>query len=414
MDFLPDSAQYSCYNQVEFYNKVVVTFYNLNMPLNRLKLTSVDYGYGTWFEADNLRNVKLIQEINPISTEISINTVDFVLDIKTDKEFLFQKKQPLEIYFNGELKATTFVRNFKRKSKNLWDIQTDDYIGLLDGVYFYGGLYSSKKAVDILTEIFEVAKVPYVVDDIFEDELVTGYIPYTTCRQALMQVAFAIQAAVDTSNSDIVKIFALDNTTSQSVPLSRIMQGQSFQDEESITGVELTAHAYTPISNIVKVYDAKESGIGENVFVKFSEPLHDLSITNGEIVDFGTNYAVINADSGCQLNGQKYDHATRTKRKNNPLVLANDIPKIVAIENATLISASNIDKVLEKCYNYLVITNQVNLDIVENKNNDPVNVGDLINVETEYSGDVNGRVIKQSFNLNGGIIIKKTTMRGTI
>jgi ribosomal protein L13 len=142
--------------------------------------------------------------------------------------------------------------------------------------------------------------------------------------------------------------------------------------------------------------------------------MHDLSISNGQIVSFGANYAIINADDGCVLVGKKYEHKQITKRKTNPLTLTTDTENIVSVKNATLVSSNNVDKLLEKCYNYLVITNQVNLDIVENKNNDPVNVGDLINVETEYSGDVNGRVIKQSFNLNGGIIIKKTTMRGTI
>jgi hypothetical protein len=41
----------------------------------------------------------------------------------------------------------------------------------------------------------------------------------------------------------------------------------------------------------------------------------------------------------------------------------------------------------------------------------PVNVGDLIEVETEYLGNIQGRAIKQTFNLNGGIIIKDTVVR---
>jgi hypothetical protein len=41
----------------------------------------------------------------------------------------------------------------------------------------------------------------------------------------------------------------------------------------------------------------------------------------------------------------------------------------------------------------------------------PVNVGDRIAVETEYLGNIDGTVTKQTFNLNGNIIVKKTTMR---
>ena len=116
-EFNPDSAFYFCRNQVENYNKIVITFYSLNMPKNRLKLRVIDYGYGTFFYGDELRNIKLIQELDPISSEITINTCDFTLDSKTDMEYSFQAKQPLSVYFNGQLRATSFVKSSKRKAK---------------------------------------------------------------------------------------------------------------------------------------------------------------------------------------------------------------------------------------------------------------------------------------------------------
>ena len=347
-EFFPDSAQYFCQRFIENYDELNITFYRINMPFNRLKLSVIDYGRGTEFYGDELRNVKLIQEIDPISSEISINTADFTLDSKSGDNYLFQKKQPLSVYFNGELKATTFVKSAKRQAKFLWQVQSEDYIGLLDSIPYYGGIYTNAYAVNIIEDIFSIAKIPYTVESDFSDVRVTGHIPYTTCRDALMQVAFAIQAVVDTSNADRVKIYALETDVKQTIPLNRIMQGQNFSDDETVTGVEVTAHAYKPISETLEAYDASESGTGTDIFVKFSEPLHSLTITNGTIVSRGTNYAVINANAGCVLMGKKYDHNTQTKRKHNPLVLASEIEKIVAVENATLVSVNNIDNVLEK------------------------------------------------------------------
>lgn len=439
-EFTPDNAFYFCRKQVENYNNVVITFYSLNMPKNRLKLRVIDYGYGTFFYGDELRGVKLIQEIDPISTQISINTADFTLDSKSDMEYSFQQKQPLSVFFNGELKATTFVKKSTRKAKRLWNIQSEDYIGLLDSIPYDGGIYTNKNAVELLTDIFTVAKVPYIIDEVFANAVVTGYIPFTTCRDALMQVAFAIQAVVDTSNSEVVKVFALEEDVKQTVPLNRIMQGQNFADDETVTGVEVTVHTYKTIIETVDVYDATESGTGTNIFVKFSEPLHDLSITNGEIVSSGTNYAVINANTGCILQGQQYEHTTQTRRKNNPVVLASEVEKIVAVDKATLVSQYNIDNVLEKCYNWLIKTNSTNLKIVEGKHvqygdyikygekkygtikygekypnivtyDEDVNVGENINAETEYLGVVSGRLIKQSFNLNGNIVVKEAVLK---
>lgn len=447
-DFYPDSAFYFCRNKVDLYNKVVITFYSMNMPHNRLKLRSIDYGYGTIFLGNELRNVRLIQEVDPISSQISINPADFVLDSKRDIEYSFQEKQPLSVYFNGQLKATTFVKKSKRKSKRLWNIQSEDYVGLLDSIPYYGGIYTNKNAVDLLNDIFTVAKVPYSINDVFVDAVVTGYIPFTTCRDALMQVAFAIQAVVDTSNSDVVNVYALDNNITQTIPLNRIRQGQNFADEETVTGVEVAVHSYKAINETVDAYDATESGTGQNIFVKFSEPLHDLEIIgdgsfavdeNGNELKH-TNYAVINANENCVLTGQKYEHTTQTRRKNNPVVLSSDIEKVVAIEKATLVSKYNVDNVLEKCYNYLVRTKTVNLSIIEGKHvsysgsaiygtvkygeakygetglhsveyDKPVNVGEMIEAETEYLGNVSGRIIKQTFNLNGGIIVKEAVLR---
>lgn len=439
-EFTPNNAFYFCRNFVENYNKVVITFYSLNMPKNRLKLRVIDYGYGTFFYGDELRNVKLIQEIDPISSQISINTADFTLDSKTDMEYSFQAKQPLSVFFNGELKATTFVKKSNRKAKFLWQVQSEDYIGLLDSIPYYGGIYTNANAVSILSDIFTVAKVPYSIDEAFTDATVTGYIPYTTCRDALMQVAFAIQAVVDTSNSEVVKVFALENDIKQTIPLNRIMQGQNFTDDETVTGVEVAVHTYKPITETIDAYDETESGTGENIFVKFSEPLHDLTISNGEIVSSGTNFAIINANSGCLLQGQQYEHTTQTRRKNNPVVLASEIEKIVSVENATLVSLHNIDNVIEKCYNWLIKTNATNLKIVEGKHvqygdyvkygkkkygtfkygekypnvvtyDEPVDIGENIKAETEYLGVVSGRIIKQSFNLNGNIIIKEAVLK---
>lgn len=446
-EFIPDNAFYFCRKQVENYNKVVITFYSLNMPKNRLKLRVIDYGYGTFFYGDELRNVKLIQEIDPISTQISINTADFTLDSRSDMEYSFQQKQPLSIFFNGELKATTFVKKSTRKAKRLWSIQSEDYIGLLDSIPYYGGIYTNKNAVELLSDIFTTAKVPYNIEDVFANSVVTGYIPFTTCRDALMQVAFAIQAVVDTSNSDVVKVFALEEEVKQTVPLNRIMQGQNFADDETVTGVEVAVHTYKPITETMDVYDATESGTGQNILVKFSEPLHDLSITKGSFAvdDKGnelkhTNYAVINANANCILRGQKYEHTTRTRRQDNPVISAGEIEKVVAVDKATLVSQHNIDNVLEKCYNCLIKTNSTNLKIVEGKHvkygdyikygekkygtfkygeknpnliiyDNAVNVGENINAETEYLGVVSGRLIKQSFNLNGNIIVKEAVLK---
>ena len=440
VNFTPDSAFYFCQNQVENYNKIVITFNAINMPQNRLRLRGIDYGYGTMFYGDELRRVKLIQEIDPISSEISINTADFMLD-SDNIEYNFQKKQPLSIFFYGILRATTFVKSSKRKARFLWEVQSEDYIGIMAETPFMGGMYTDKNAVELMEEIFDLAKVPYIISEDFANLTVSGYISYTNCREALMQVAFAIMAVVDTSNSAKVNVYKLDTTPTQTIPLDRIMQGQNFDEGNRVTAVEVVAHAYKPSQERVEAYSAAKSGTGQNIFVRFTEPLHSLAIWQGDIIEYDDNYAIISTNhNDCYLEGYKYEHTTTSHRRNNPIVLATDKENVITIDQATLISANNVDNVLENCYNWIIRTDTTNLKIVEGKTviengkvkygqkkygtfkygdeipptiiyDEPVNVGETIRAETEYKGVVEGIAIKQTYNLNGNIIIKDTVMR---
>lgn len=445
-NYTPDKAFYFCQNWVENYNKLIITFYSINMPYNRLKLRVIDYGYGTFFYGDELRNVTLIQEIDPISTQISINTVDFVLDSKSDMVYSFQAKQPLSVYYNGELKATAFVKSSKRKARTLWEMKCEDYIGLMDSIPYPGGMYENHNSYELIEHIFSVAKIPCKIDENFRDVTVTGYIEYSTCREALMQVAFAVQAVVDTSNSEVVKVFRGNDETTQEVPLNRIMQGQNFKDEETVTDVSIMVHSYVPKEeipeNAINVYNALEDGVGQNIYVRFPEPLFGLYTNGGgEILEYNSNYAIVNVTSKYfRLSGYGYEHYTKTVSKKNPLVLASEIKKSVVIKDATLVSDANVNAVLDKCYNWLTKTHTTNLDIVEGKHvqygdyikygnikygewpykhkypniisyDKVVNVGDVISAETEYLGVVTGRLIKQKYKLTGNVVIKEAVLR---
>lgn len=440
----PDSAFYFVENYVDLYNKIVVIFTQLNMPNARLRLRAIDYGYGTIFYGEELRSVNLIQEIDPISSQISINVCDFTFNSKNDMNYTFQKKQPLEIYYNGYLRATTFVTSANRKAKRLWEIKSEDYIGLMEDVPFFGGVYKNKNAVELLQEIFAVAKVPYNIDDGLENELINGHIKYTNCREALMQVAFAIGAVVDTSNSNTVNVYVLDESISQTIPLRRIYQGQSFDYSDTVTSVELVAHIYEETNETVELYGSLDEDVGvvgEEVFVKFSDPVFLLTLEGGTMIDSSANHAHFIVNQGfVLLTAKKYKHIEQKKALKNKFIRGTDIEKIVSINNATLINPLNVDNILEKCYNYSTRTQSTNLDIVEGKTvtggeivrysqakygtikygqrlpqivtyDAPVNVGETITAETEYLGDVTGIIIKESFNLNGGIIIKEAVLK---
>ena len=139
--------------------------------------------------------------------------------------------------------------------------------------------------------------------------------------------------------------------------------------------------------------------------------MHDLTISTGRIIESGSNYAIISANSDSVLTGKKYDHSKTIYRKENPFVLATDLDNVVSIEDATLVSSENVDNILLSCYNYLVNTEQTKMKIIDGTKDQNTTVGDLISYETEYLGNKQGRIIKQSFALVGGMLVKDSVVR---
>ena len=418
-EFAPDKTEYFCAHAVELFNKVIIVFKGLNLPQNRLTLRAIDFGAILAFDGTEIKSAAVLQQIDPLGAEIAIDTCDFTISAKRDIDYLFEKSQPLKISFDNQLLQTATAAKITQKGFRQFAIHAEDYIGLLDSTPYEGGIYSDANAVELMQDIFAAAHVPYDIADDFAAATVTGYIPYGTCRTALTQIAFAIGATVSTAYSDKVRVFALDATSTQTIPAERIRQGQSFDTEARVTAVSIQSHAYTPSTETVELFDASSDGEGDGINIIFDEPVHSLSIANGEIVSSTANNAIINAQAGCTLHGKKYKHTTTSKTRKNPLVLATDEENVISIKGATLINYNNVDTVLDKCYNYYTTRRKkTTMTIIEGKHesesgivSDPaVKVGDTITYATQHSGTLSGTVLRQSYSLNGGILAKETTL----
>lgn len=142
------------------------------------------------------------------------------------------------------------------------------------------------------------------------------------------------------------------------------------------------------------------------------------------------------------MSGSQYEHTEHIESYTNPVVSASEKENVSSITSATLVSPSNVKSVLENCYNWLSRVDGTNLKIIIGKDvkreshtvkwgekawgtfkwggtvvnetvtdQKDVNLGEVIETETEYLGNVSGRLIQQSFNLNGNIIVKESILK---
>lgn len=436
-DFTPNSALYFCQKTVEYYNKIVITFNSLNMPYNRLKIRSIDYGYGTFFYGDELLDTKVIQEINPISEAIPISPFDFRLNSKTNIAYSFQNKQPITVYFDDELIATEFVDTSTRLSRTQWSVKCEDYVGVLDRLEFWGDIYVQKNAGEILEDILELCKIPYTIDEQIYNMVVSGHIPICSARKAVQLICLAIGAVVFTANSDKLNVCILSNEPKQHIEKNRIKRSQSFEESNVVTKVSIESYSYKQTEEVVTAFDgnADSYSLEDDVVIKFSEPLHSISVEGGGsiVVDENgkekksANHVVISgAVFDTIVTGKKYKKLTRVLSIANPNTSSSDQDNEVEINEQTLVSPININDVLSRVGNYYFKRQKVTHSIYESWHrikygeakygavkygqkvfDAPINVGDVNTFDTEYLGTLEGRIISARYNLNGGILLKE-------
>jgi hypothetical protein len=393
----------------------------MSVPKSRLKISLIEHGMGGVLEGDAISALNITNESNLISTKLPIGSSQFTVF----GDFLPLKiGQPLKIFFDGVQIASRFVSKPRRIDGKKWNIYAEDEMGLLDRSYFFGGIYDDAMAIDIISSIFEGTNISYSISNSLASETVSGYIPYCSKREALKQVCFAICATV-TCLPNYVYIDKIEEKEPKSIVPERIYEGIREKDEDFVGKINISSHSYKKSDEAIVVYDAKNGGTISEKVVLFGEPLWDLSITNGEILESGANYAVITIYDDGVLTGKRYKHETSTMVRKRLSEYGQE-EKEVSITGATLVSRKNIDKVLDFCYNYIGRGKTISAKIAERKTfyyrkygeakygdgyryykrNESIDVMDEIKLLYMDGTSETGRVVKQTFAVVGGILAK--------
>lgn len=382
-DFSPNSISYLCSKQVDLFNKVIITFKSTNNPYRFVFLRGFDFGIIRIFTEKEITDCGCYQEIDPISTELSINTMDFSLYNVDNLNLDFQKSQKCKLYFDKNIIGVFYVKKGTRETKDTYSISTEDFVSILDYNYHCGGIYNNKNVVELVNEIFNGENIEVSIDETFNDTTVTGYLPYDTKRNNLAQIALAIGAIIDTSFDDTLYIYPSSKTTSD----IKITENQIYSDtlkinhDDVITGVELTVHKYTESSETEELLNDTVTG---QILVKFDNPMKNLSISGGTINSYSVNHAYITGSGATVvLTGEKYLHDEQVISMENEY--ATEDKKIMSVEDATLVNSDNAPTILNRLFEYYNNNQTIDADILL----DDLEVSDNVSIDT-YDGNKTG------------------------
>lgn len=354
--FHPDRPNFFCYKRVEFYNRVEIQFNGTHVPGRYIKVNHFIFGCVREFLRDELRSVKIVERVNLISSDLSINTMDVKIDSRSEIEFMFQNFQPMYAYDDDTLIGVFYIDGSTRYGPMLYDVSCQDAIGVLDLETVPSSVYTDKNAMELAAEIIN-GKFKLEYDPELSNETVTGYIPDGTKRSALHHIAFALRAVVDTSGTESVRFFRPPLEAGPNIPYSRAYVNGSVDLGATVTAVKIMSHSYS----------TAEPAEGER----------KSSVTTGD----GVTY---------------YDTQEMYEIK-NPYITPSIIPNEVEIKNATLVNPSNVAEIAQNAYNYYQRRSKHNVKIIVNKERP----GDFISTPTLWESQVSGNITSMRITLSG-------------
>lgn len=463
----PDNAKFVYTENLENYNKIILTFYALNLPKNRLKIRSVDYGYGTMFFGNQLTDVKILQEFNDTMAELYLNVASVKLINVIETYYSFNEKQPLKIYFDNKLKQLIFPTSIKRKKTKEIFISGEDYVSLLIPRQLPTKLIESiDNPLETIVDIFKKANIPVQLDGVNlavsptrEGEL-AGDINERSLVQELCFAGFQKNVFINTAESENLQIKNLDDNIKQKIEKKRILEIQDEEETEPITSLDLEylSTKSVPTTELKNWERAKTISptIKHGETIKYTHPrkvgewdvyesvsLRDAWITvlDDYSIEFSFDSDTV-YDVYINVREYKYEEITEVVYEtlyNEEVEFREGFENPAKIRSA-LITEKAAPQIATKCYNWYIKNPPTKLKIVEGKHvlggeyikwgqkkwgtfkygektvkvityDEPVQLGDMIEVETDYGDNLVGRVVRQEYNLNGGIIVKDVTIR---
>lgn len=349
--FAPNATTYFFQQQVESYDRIVITLNATSLPYRRAKINQIIFGIYRYFGMSELRSASIVNEMSLIGTELPISTMKWTLDSDDDVDFMFQLKQPVEVRNNDNLLGVYYIDEYARSAKTVYDIACRDALGVLDETPFEGGAYLTGISAKSLLETILDGDFPVEYAEDVADTTLTGILAASSKREAIQQVMFAWGVCIATDGTDCLRVFNLP-TEAIDVGKNRTYTGVTVSTSAVVTKVSVTAHTYAQSS-----------------------------------------------DGNVEIGGVKYSDTQTVYSVANLNVTASDKQNVIEVTGATLVSASIGQAVAQRVYDYYLkrSTNKAKIVWAGER------LGGLLTLPNAWGGTNTGHAAKMEIKLSNTV-----------
>lgn len=353
---------------------------------------------------------------------------DIVLYQPADGLWMFtqQRSQDLTAYtygapviwtYKGQLLMQRFLTSCKRIGKYKFRLSCVSGVGLISESRHYGGLYNGTLFGDMLADVISGA-FDYQIDEDVAAIPMYGWLPVDTRRQNLWRMLTASGVVIRTNPQGQIWFTSPSTANPTPIPDSQIEINGSVDYPTPFQAVKVTEHAFVALStDILKtLFDGQVvaeqliSPLGarlEGALVTFQDPMHDLSITGGTILESGVNYAVLGPSANCTLTGLVYSHTERIVTAGS---LSATEQATKRLEDSTLVNLFNSSNVAQRWFLFYSSPRTVQMTAVWDgiQPNDPVSFSD------PYDDPILGVISELDVRMSAKLTADMTVLSGKL
>ena len=416
---------------------IVITFYETNTAYRHVKLLDV-FVDGVMWDRANIKSATIIEEIDLSLATIPGNELRFTL---YDPSGGFSIVDPGGIYAslaeNQRVDAYEFVdtdriymgrfylKDWDSVSENIASFKCVDALSLLERIEYLGDLF-----IDTATNVLDtiMADVSFIDHDIEIDLAsisIDGWIPITNIREALHQLAFAIEGYVTCSRSKKITIKKADLIDDISVwdydlSYSDIRKGHKITQRPLVTGIDIISHGFEENQENLTSY----SDLVTYVYRNTNIPTGNYVIKHPEYISTYLAYSSTSAitvpptPSASSANSftfevttsgsinillyRKYTHSKERYFQGATGLPANVSDNIMIIENTTFINNSNVEDTAQRALDYAAQRYKAEIGLFASS----ISVGDSAKIDTLSGKELWGVVEKVEIDMVSGFFQK--------
>jgi hypothetical protein len=435
--YFPTGSEFSTNNAIANFKKIIIRFDATNKPDRYARLTGIDFDTLTVFQGTDIRAATLIEQINPLSTELPINELDLTL-FSADGDFSIvapagfyanlQYKEPLDVYenLNNEIVyiGRFYLDKWESLSENLAVFEATDALGVEEiskDIYYttQEGVWVNDLLEDIVAEILTGTQFDYEIDASLIGTGIYGWIPAVSKRKALQQLAFTVGAYVTCARSNKIQIKPFE-LASDLVAFDYTLTGahKGIQSPVTlrplVTGVKILTSYYNYLTANKIVFNG-HLPLGDHIILFPDGVINETATQSGgtgvKTAFFpGANHMpfTVTTAGTFEFTAQLY-----FERLTSPVSLLNgSLPagtptNIINIEDATLVtngidslSYTIVDNVIQRVYDYYQQRYIQKTKLFASR----VAVGDSVLIATQSGRQIAGIVERMSTDLARGFV----------